>query len=479
MKPLTREALFERYQKSSKEEWETYIQTLTVPSHAVTAPLYHMSFTEVPAGLWAPKNTVKGESQSEAHPIYGEMLPNRISVSTSLEGCWAGIFCYLIKQPNIGKEITAFIYKATPQRGCRILTTEVLSNYFLVQDAHLTDEHCLLGDAQMVLERKITIKNTFNVAESKWIKSHPFNEKRYGNLHYPPFVILNNETINQETSMSDFKITPSVNTIRHQISTEARVNPLSMLNEGMANSFTVLLTQMDAVNNGVAQLAMRPINYAFKPRKLRHITDNNNYMQLMNYGAAVPPGFIGPLVPYMGLLAEMLNLFKNIRSDVTKPMCVEIGTMLGNPDRMRSSSMSPLSRINFHDKEREAFKKRVASYYSPDSTRDEIAFSRLFNDNSEFLKAGAIVTTLEHLLKDVSLELKDVLADTREISGLTDKLAIRITQDKITYGINAAVANDLAIAVTKVAECVSYLAVIITMGEEAIGILDNLAAKIK
>lgn len=279
--------------------------------------------------------------------------------------------------------------------------------------------------------------------------------------------------------MSDFKVVPTINSLRLQLSTEARVNPLSMLNEGMSNSFTVLLTQLDGVNASIANLAGRTKNNAFKPRKLRHIVDNNNYMQLMNYGAAVPPGFIGPLVPYMTLLAEMLNLFKNIRNDITKPMSVEIGTMLGNPERMRSSTMSPLSRINFHDKERESFKKRVASYYSPDSTRDEIAFSRLFNDNADFLKAGNMVTTLEHLMYDVNLELKDVLADTRNISDLTDKLAIRITQDNITYGINATVANDLAIAVSKVAESVSYLAVLLTMGEEAIGIVDNLSAKIK
>lgn len=479
MKPFkSREELYALYSTADKKDWEKYVYGLSVPVHAVTEPLYHMSFNMVPEGVWTPRTPIPGEAASEAHPLYGEMLPPRISVSTTLEGCWAGIFCYIFKDKKAAKELTAYIYKAIPQRGCRILTAETLSNFYLVQDAHLTNEYCLLGDVEMVLERTLTIKNTLSDPEKDWIKSNPFNEKRYGNVHYPPFIILNDEPNNQETVMSDFKLKPTLETMKFQISTEARMNPLSMLNEGMTNSFAVILGGLSNVGNVISNIHSAAPVFSFKPRDMRKITENNNYMQLMNYGAGVPPGFIGPLTPYMGLLIEMLNTMKNLRADVTKPLNSELGVILGNPERLRSATVSPLGKLNFHDKQVEAFKKRLAAYYDPKSSRDEIAFSRLFNDNSDFLKAGTLAVNLSQLLNQVHIELVGILEDTREASQTIDRLAIRITQDNLTYGVNAAVANDLSIAIDKVAVTLSFLASLLVMGEESVGILENLVDKI-
>lgn len=479
MKPLdSRESLFEKYKQSSKEEWDHYINGLTEPRHTVTQPLYHMSFTMVPEGIWHPRTPVSGEAASEAHPIYGEMLPNRISTSTSIEGCWAGIFCYLHKDKSVTKELTAYIYEAKPERGCRILAADTLTNHYLVQDAHLTNEYCLLGDVKMTLVRKLTIKNTLSAPESKWIKGNPFNEKKYGKVHYPPFVILNDEPIKPETTMSIIKLNFSNEVLHNQLSLEAATNPLGLLAEGMTTKFSVLLTQLNNLNTGFIHTGRPEFTHQLKPRKLRKITDKNNYMQLMNYGVGVPPGFIGPMVPYMGLLVETLNLYKNLRTDVTGPVSREIGLILANPDKLRNSTISPLTRLNFHEKHNESFTKRLASYYNPKSARDEISYARLFNDNAEFIKAGELVISIEDMMNRVNKEVRGVLDDVNEISGLTDKLAIRIMQDKETYAINASIANELAIVITKTATCVSFLSALLVMGEEAVGIIDNLAKKI-
>ena len=477
-KPDSREALFLLYKEYDDTEWQQYIEALTEPRHAVTKPLYHMSFTKVSEGDWSPRDPVAGEAASEAHPIYGEMLPNRISTSTSLEGCWAGIFCYLPDDPSVGEEITAYIYEAKPKRGCRILTPKVLSEHYLVQDAHLTDEYCLLGDVNMHLVSKVTIKNTLSAPTSKWVKSSPFNQKRYGNLHYPPFVLLNEEPIKPETTMSTIKLTFSNEALQNQLSLEAATNPLGLLAEGMTTKFSVLLTQLNDLNTSFINTGRPEFKFSKKPRKLRKITEKNNYMQLMNYGVGVPPGFIGPMVPYMGLLIETLNIYKNLRNDVTRPVAREIGLILANPDKLRNSTLTPLSRIDFYEKPSEAFKKRVASYYNPKSTRDEIAYSRLFNDNAEFLKAGELVISIEDMMNRVNDEAIGVLDDVNEISGLTDKLAIRIMQDKETYAINASIANELAIIISKTADAVSFMSALLVMGEEAVGIIDNLANKI-
>ena len=480
--PSSREELYKRYKDMSKPEWEQYVLSLTDPPHAINTELYHLSFARVEGGVWSPRAPRGSEASSEADPIYGEMLPSRISTSSDIEGCWAGIFCYLATDLKVEKqqpkEIIAYLYKAKPLRGCRVLTPETLTKEYLIQDAHMTHEYCLIGDVEMTIVSEITFKNTYTQPDSKWVSGHPFNEKRYGKTNYAPMVILNNVPIKPETNMSTLKLNFSNEVLQNQLSLEAMTNPLGLLAEGMSTKFTVLLTQLNKLNATFAHSGISGNKFTVKPRKLRRITDNNNYMQLMNYGAGVPPGFIGPLVPYMGLLEETLNLYKNIRTDITKPVASEIGVILANPDRLRSSSISPLTKLDFHDKQREAFAKRISSYYNPKSSRDEIAYSRLFNDNSEFLRSGELAVSLEDIMNRVNLEVRGVLEDVGIIAGLTDKLAIRIMQDKQTYSINASIANELSIVISKTADSVSFLSALLVMGEEAVGIVDNLAKKI-
>ena len=278
--------------------------------------------------------------------------------------------------------------------------------------------------------------------------------------------------------MSTLKLNFSKDVLQNQLSLEAATNPLGLLAEGMTTKFTVLLTQLNTSTAMFSNIINTGTVFTLAPRKIRAITTANNYMQLINYGVGVPPGFIGPLVPYMNLLIEHLNLYKNIRRDIIAPVSAELGAMLGNPDKLRSSSVSPLSKIDFYEKPNKGFTDRVATFYNPASTRDELAYSRLFNDNSEFVKAGELAVSLEDILNKVNRELKDVVKDINNISGLTDKLAIRITQDTKTYGINASIANDLATVITNTATAVSILSALIVMGEEAVGIVDNLAKKI-
>lgn len=479
----SREELYKKYKQSQDTQWEDFIWGLSKPRHAIEETLYHLSFNKVPSGIWSPKPPKPGEASSEAHPIFGEMLPNRISTSPTIAGCWAGVFPYIAKTLLDDKtqtcEVVGYLYEAKPKRGTRVLTPDTLFEYYLVQDAHLTNEYCLLGDTQMTLIAEITFKNTAVPPLSNWVSGYAFDDKKYGKIQYAPMVVLNNKPITPETDMSVIKLNISNEHMQNRLSLEAATNPLGILSEGLVTKFSVLVTQLNNLNAVFAHTGNPNFEYQLKPRKVRGITDANNYMQLMNYGVGVPDGFIGPLVPYMGLLIETLNLYKNIRTEVTAPVARELGAILANPSKLRNSTVGTLSKLNFNEAHNKAFKDKVKSYYNPKSQRDEISYSRLFNDNSEFIKAAELVVVLEDVLNKVNKEVSGVLDDVNRISGLADKLAIRVMQDKQTYGINANIANELSTAIAKTAEAVSFLSALIVLGEEAIGIVDNLIKKIK
>lgn len=203
MKPFkSREELFEHYKTSSDKQWLDYIDSLTTTPSNIQNSLYHISTQPDVSGVWEPRNSGKNDNSNSAHPIYGEMLPDRISVSETIEGCWAGIFSSLTNNDTKIKQFEVYLYEAVPLKDCKVLTPNTLSKYYLVQDAHLTGEYCLMGKVQMTLVSKLTLKNTFGYPISKWINGHPYNESRYGRTNYPPVEILNNEPINQETNMS-------------------------------------------------------------------------------------------------------------------------------------------------------------------------------------------------------------------------------------------------------------------------------------
>ena len=203
MKPFSsREQLFEYYETSTKKQWDDYIYSLTTSPSYIKNELYHISTQDDVAGVWSPRESTKEDNSKTAHPIYGEMLPARISVAETIEGCWAGMFSHLTNNESKIKEFVVYLYKAEPLNSCKVLTPKTLSDYYLVQDAHLTGEYCLIGDVRMVLVSKLTLKNTFNYPDSKWINGHPYNEPRYGRTNYPPVEILKNEPITKESNMS-------------------------------------------------------------------------------------------------------------------------------------------------------------------------------------------------------------------------------------------------------------------------------------
>lgn len=85
--------------------------------------------------------------------------------------------------------------------------------------------------------------------------------------------------------------------------------------------------------------------------------------------------------------------------------------------------------------------------------------------------------TLENLGKQANKILDDIIDDISNLKDITNRLAVRIAQDKQTYGINAKVANELATVITQVANEISFFSALMVLTEQAIGIMDNAVDK--
>jgi hypothetical protein len=292
-----------------------------------------------------------------------------------------------------------------------------------------------------------------------------------------PFNVVETRYPQKENFVNALNFTGSPDLILARISQEAGVNPLAALNESLVNKFGLLMTEFNALRLTLqANISVGHVN-GIKPSKLKSITDANNYMQLMNYAVGVPDGFKGPLLPYMALINEALGKYLDIRNHVLKPAITEVSVLLANPDRLSSATTSTIVNISVDEKARKTFENRVGDYYSTKNQNDQLAFSRLFSSNSEFLDAGRMSEMLNDNLQKAEKVLKGVIVDINTLTDLCERLAIRITQDKQVYGINNRMANDIAQAVSLVANEVSFFTSLMVMGEQAVGVLENLVKK--
>ncbi len=480
-KYASREEMFDDYLTTNRTTWDKWIMSLTIPASRINQVLYHISFKDDLQGDWKPLTKQK-LPQDKQEEIWYEPLPDRVSTAPSLEQCFLGIFNNIYdllkgmskKHPTI----TFHVYRAIPKSNCRVLTPEVMHREWLLYDAHVTNEYALIGDVEMVYDRTIIIENTADLGEPTKRYTRPFNNEMYDMYMCGiPFNVVETRYPQKENFVNALNFTGSPDLILARISQEAGLNPLAALNESLVNKFSLLMTEFNALRLTLqANISVSHVN-GVKPSKLKSITDSNNYMQLMNYAVGVPDGFKGPLLPYMALINEALGKYLDIRNHVLKPAITEMSVLLANPDRLSSATTSTVINISVDEKARKAFESRVGDYYSTKNQNDQLAFSRLFSSNSEFLDAGRMSEMLNDNLQKAEKVLKGVIVDINTLTDLCERLAIRITQDKQVYGINNRMANDIAQAVSLVANEVSFFTSLMVMGEQAVGVLENLVKK--
>ena len=502
----TREELYNAYMNSSSGEWKKFIMGLTVPADEIDYPLYHLTENKPDNLNWVsnkkPRTTKKTDSNTPPHPICSEPLPPRISTAPTLEGCFGGIYPYLantFQDKNI-KEKEFYLYQAIPDKHARVLTPTTANNEWLVYDAFLTQEHCIFGKVTMVLVETIVIKNPELVKEG-WTVSHPYDLDRYETeVWMPPTVVVNrtkatthisyeafSPSLNDELSLLDFskettmstefKLSPSKDVILSQLSLEAHQNPLQLLSEGLLNKFSLVLTKLNSLDDSIHSLVAGKFRTDVSASTVRRITEKNSYMQLAVLGVGVPDGFVGPLKPYMLLLESTLSKYLTIRKDVLIPAATQMSIVLSNPDKLQSATISPLKDVKFFTKEKEYFETHVKSFFSTNSQSDSIVFSRLFANNGEFMECAKHAESLENLGKQANKILDSIIDDISNLKDITNRLAVRIAQDKQTYGVNAKVANELATVITQVANEISFFSALMVLTEQAIGIMDSAVDK--
>lgn len=507
-KYATREELFEAFNGINQKQWDRWIMSLTVPASTIDYPLFHLSDYKTDDLKWnSKKHPLQDPTEKTTpDPVFSEPLPMRISTSSSLDGCFGGIYPKLAREFNDkSKNIKSkqfYLYRVHLDPKARVLLPTTAKDEWLIYDAHLTHEHCIFGKVHMELDSIVTIKNPVNEPEDSWVNAKPYDCEKYdSNVWIPPLIVLHkdkphakvsyevyspfprtdvfNEQIAQESNMAiDFELKPSKELVLGQLSLEAMQNPLQVLSEGLMTRFNLVITKLSQLDASIQNLVMGRFQSQVSPNKVRHITEKKTYMQLAAFGISVPEGFIGPLSPYMHLLESTLSKYLNIRQEVLIPACTEMGVVLANPEKLQSNTLAPLSRVKLKTKDREYFEKHVKSFYSAKDQSDNVLFNRLFTSNGDFMECAKTSERLENLGKQANKVLDNIIDDINQLKELTTRLSVRITQDKQTYGPNARMANELAVIVTEVANEVSFFASLMVLTDQCIGIMDQVVDKV-
>ena len=178
----SREELFESYQDMSDSDWTKWVLSLTTTMADVKVPLYHISFNNNLPRHIKPQYPAGGGTHAP-HSIYHEPLPERISASPTIQGCWAGIYANYSEQfeRDAVKEplITFSVYRVVPDKNVRLLLPHVATDEWLMYDAHITLEHSIFGGCSLDNIGTMTIENLARAPDEDWIIFNPFNDVKY------------------------------------------------------------------------------------------------------------------------------------------------------------------------------------------------------------------------------------------------------------------------------------------------------------
>lgn len=506
----SREEAYNAFCSTPTNEWYEWVESLAVEAGTLKYPLYHLSFNGNNPGIWSPNNP---NSKSKALPkptgkyteILCEILPDGVCTSSTLEGCWSGIYPNVFKlfenkskHHDVG---TIFCYVALPSPRTLVLTPEVMNEEFLIWDAFYSNEHRILGECKMVLDSFIMFRNTADYPKRRCNETNPFNDKFLGQTvkgYVPPFEIIEICPIKNKRnskmsiySTESFKldrgglpITVSNAGIMKQLSMEMSLRPIAKLDSMITDKFLNLLGRLN--NFAAIKQAIPFTGQKLDVQKL-NINDASTIVRKCDYASQmartldVPSGFKGPYTPYANLILDGLNDFSDVVDDVTRPCVAALQVILSNPDKLTSATASVLGGVENKNIQQAKFQGELPNYFEVDSTTTTATFGQLFSNNADFVVAARKAKDIEEKLTDKKTfkRVSDVEDDIDLISDLIDRLIVRIKQDSTNYAVNARMAVEIAESIERVAETVTFYGALLHMAEECQGIMCLATKKLK
>lgn len=122
--------------------------------------LYHLSMdSKLPSRL-TPRNAGDNQPSTSDDPLLAENLPNRISFSTSIEGCFRAIYPNILElvKDSQGKPLEFYVYMLSKLTGPSMyMSPSELTEKRLVHDACFTSEYCFFKPVTITKIAKIGI----------------------------------------------------------------------------------------------------------------------------------------------------------------------------------------------------------------------------------------------------------------------------------------------------------------------------------
>ena len=464
----SREVLFTDSLSISDEDWHNWISTLLVNPNTIKSKLYHISFNgKLPKSV--TPQSLHADVGGAPHVLYNERLPPRLSTSTSVLGCWRGIY------PNFSelferdvdkqKSITVFVYEATPHVDALILTPATATSEWLIYDAHVTKEHSVFGGCDLELLGEVVIANTADAPDSKWSSFHPYRLKKYDMLYSnPPFVItrttipktvaLESLTPTTESSMSN--ITQSAINNENQphldaISLEAISNPFSYITDSIKRNLHRVVINLQDLQESKYRNDLGDTYHKFKENVNDKSIKNSNHLEVKDILVVVPTGFTGDYLTYAKVLTQQFKVMQNVTRDVIEPTHNLILKYIGKPETMTSVTTSDLNRVLFHDKEIEKFKKAMNRFFDVKKQHQSLPIGKLVRNTKEF---NQLTAELSSNILPWMLNSKWQTELFRSYTGLQksiDLLLVRIEQKPQEYQLSKLNAERLAKMINAVA----------------------------
>lgn len=148
--------------------------------------LHHISDNGNLEGIWKPRVPAVFDTEKITAPTDNFA---RICVAPTIHNCFQSIYRNISNRFNekTNESLVFYVYTPVLTGNERVLDPNYLTTNKLVQEAHVTQEHCIIDPVEMVLSAKIEVTNIDNDKQTYY---KPYDDSSAPSVYLAPSQII-------------------------------------------------------------------------------------------------------------------------------------------------------------------------------------------------------------------------------------------------------------------------------------------------
>ncbi len=196
-----------------------------------------------------------------------------------------------------------------------------------------------------------------------------------------------------------------------------------------------------------------------------------SYSSLMDIEMLNPMGLRSPLVDYATVVFEATEICKLIIGKTIPNAKIFFAELISNNELKNNRPLDSLQYLILNTETVEALKSSFSKMLDSKYENPTTTFGQQFKRIKDWEETTKLCTEIGKNLEDITKQ--DISSDVKTISGLLDKLSIRVKKEGDEDGISKTNIEAIKVATRSIAEEISFLGAVIHLADTLIKVMED------